>query len=338
MAAVKLIEISNIPGARKAAMPKTLAPMLATLTSGPFTDPQWYFEPKLDGYRIISFVRGGKAMLQSRNLHDYTEHFPAVAVEIAAQPVGEAVFDGELVALDERGRPCFQCLQQHVKQSRGEPGIDYTMHYYVFDLLYLDGFDLTGVKQGARAELLDKVLKPGKAVKAVSRLEGDGAKIFAAALDAGMEGVIGKRRDSLYQPGKRSSDWLKVKGTLSDEFIIVGYSAGQGARAGAFGSMVLAQYDDGGNLQYVSNVGTGFNDVLLQDLKTRMDKLKTEKSPFDYKIPFESQITWLRPKLVAEVKFAERTRDGGLRAPVFLRLREDKPAKEVKPQKVNKPG
>jgi bifunctional non-homologous end joining protein LigD len=186
-------------------------------------------------------------------------------------------------------------------------------------------------------QLLDKVLKPGKAVKAVRRLEGDGAKIFAAALDTGMEGVIGKRRLSTYQPGKRSGDWLKVKGTLADEFVIVGYSAGQGARSGGFGSMVLAQYDDNGQLQYTSNVGTGFTDALIRELKSKMDKLKTDKSPFDLKFPLESQVTWLKPKLVAEVKFAERTRDGGLRAPVFLRLREDKQAKEVKPQKIKVP-
>ncbi len=324
----------KIPGARKAVMQKTLAPMLATLTDGPFTDPDWYFEPKLDGYRIIAFVRDGKAMLQSRNLHDYTEHFPAVAAEMDGQPVDQAIFDGELVALDEKGRPCFQCLQQHVKQERGEAEVWYTLHYYVFDLLYLNGYDLTGATQSERVQLLDRVLKPGKAVKAVRRLEGDGAKIFAAAIDTGMEGVIGKRRLSTYQPGKRSGDWLKVKGTLSDEFVIVGYSAGQGARSGVFGSMVLAQYDDSGKLRYISNVGTGFNDALLKDLKTRMDKLKTDKSPFEIGLPLESQITWIKPKMVAEVKFAERTNVGGLRAPVFLRLREDKPAKEVKPQKV----
>jgi bifunctional non-homologous end joining protein LigD len=315
-------------------MPKNLAPMLATLTGGPFTDPDWYFEPKLDGYRIVAFIQGGKTLFQSRNLHDYTGYFPNIAEEMAAQPVADAIFDGELVALDDKGLPCFQCLQQHVKQQLFDPGERYTLHYYVFDLLYLNGYDLTGVTQSDRVQLLDKVLKPGKSVKAVRRFEGDGTKIFAAAIATGMEGIIGKRRLSTYQPGKRSGDWLKVKGTLSDEFIIAGYSAGQGARSGAFGSMVLAQNDESGTLQYASNVGTGFNDALLKDLKAKMDKLKTDKSPFGYRIPFESQITWLKPKLVAEVKFAERTRDGGLRQPVFLRLRDDKPAKEVKPQKV----
>jgi bifunctional non-homologous end joining protein LigD len=319
----------KIPGARKAEMPTRLSPMLATLTGGPFTDSEWYFEPKLDGYRIIAFVRDGKSMLQSRNLHDYTLHFPVVAAEMDAQPVEQALFDGELVALDEKSRPCFQCLQQHVKQERGEAEVWYTLHYYVFDLLHLNGYDLTGATQSDRVALLDKVLKPGKAVKAVSRLQGDGTEIFNAAIQTGMEGLVAKKRDAIYQPGKRSNEWLKIKGTLSDEFVIVGYSVGQGARAGAFGSMVLAQYDDNGKLQYTSNVGTGFNEALLEGLKIKMDELQADHSPFDYKIPFESKITWLKPEMVAEVKFSERTRDGGLRAPVFLRLRDDKPAKEV---------
>jgi bifunctional non-homologous end joining protein LigD len=310
-------------------MPERLAPMLATLTGKPFTDPDWYFEPKLDGYRIIAFIQDGRAMLQSRNLHDYTDHFPRVAAEMAAQDVHEAVVDGELVALDENNRPCFQCLQQHVKQRLSEDSERYALHYYVFDLLYLDGWDLTGAPQSARAELLDKVLKPGSAVKAVRRLDGDGATIFAAAIDTGMEGVIAKRRDAAYLPGKRSNDWLKIKGTLSDEFIIAGYTAGHGARAGAFGSLVLAQHEDGGKLRHAGNVGTGFNDKSLTEMKHKMEKLKTTKSPFTEKIPLESTITWLKPELVAEVKFAERTREGNLRVPVFLRLRDDKNATEV---------
>lgn len=152
-----------------------------------------------------------------------------------------------------------------------------------------------------------------------------------------MEGVIGKRRDAKYYPGKRSADWLKIKATQADEFIIAGYTAGQGNRAGAFGSLVLGQFDEGGGFNYVSNVGTGFNVTLLGELKTRMKQLVIEKSPFDHKLPLESAITWLKPILVAEVKFAERTHDGGLRAPVFLRLREDKPARDVRSQRSAEP-
>lgn len=314
-------------------MPDKLAPMLATLTGGPFTDPAWYFEPKLDGYRIIALVKNGRARLQSRNFQDYTGAFQSVAWEMGAQPVEEAVFDGELVALDERGKPCFQCLQQHVKQGNDGLESPYAFIYYVFDLLHLDGYDLTGATQAERIKILDEVLKAGKSVKRVSRLEGKGDEIFAAAVAAGMEGVIGKRREAKYYPGKRSADWLKVKATQADEFIIAGYTAGQGARAEAFGSLVLGQYDEGGRLDYVSNVGTGFNEALLGEVMKNIKPLIVDNSPFDRKLPLESTITWLKPILVAEVKFAEHTRDGGLRAPVFLRLRWDKPAREVRKER-----
>ncbi|KTB48760.1 non-homologous end-joining DNA ligase [Dehalogenimonas alkenigignens] len=318
-------------------MPEKVAPMLATLTGGPFTDPEWYFEPKLDGYRIIALVKRGRAKLQSRNFQDYTDNFPGIATEMGTQPVAEAVFDGELVALDERGKPCFQCLQQHVKQGSGGQESPYAFIYYVFDLIHLNGYNLTGAVQTDRVKILDDVLRAGKSVKRVSRLEGDGDEIFAAAVEAGMEGVIGKRRDAKYYPGKRSADWLKIKATQADEFIIAGYTAGQGSRAGAFGSLVLGQYGEGGRFNYVSNVGTGFNEALLQEMIKSMRQLVVEKSPFDHKLPLESAITWLKPVLVAEVKFAERTRDGGLRAPVFLRLREDKPARDVRSQRYAKP-
>ena len=331
MARGKPVDLAVVPGARRADMPARLSPMLATLTGGPFTDPEWYFEPKLDGYRIIAFVGSNHSILQSRNLHDYTGYFPVIAAEMALQPVAEAIFDGELVALDDKGRPCFQCLQQHVKQDLEEANARYTLHYYVFDLLFLDGYDLTGAPQSARAGLLDKILKPGKTVKAVSRFEGDGTKIFTAAINAGMEGVVAKKRDAIYQPGKRSADWLKVKSTLADEFIIAGYTTGQGARSDAFGSLVLAQYE-GDRLAYSGNVGSGFNETLLSELKTKMKRLPVQKSPFNEKIPLESRITWVKPELVAEVKYAERTREGSLRVPVFLRLRDDKPPKEVRMQ------
>ncbi|APV44031.1 ATP-dependent DNA ligase LigD [Dehalogenimonas formicexedens] len=315
-------------------MPERLAPMLATLTEKPFTDPDWYFEPKLDGYRIVVFVRNGESRLQSRHFQDYTGHFPSIAKEMSQQPVKEAIFDGELVALDENGKPCFQCLQQHLIQQRENIVSGYLVLYYAFDLLYLDGFDLTALAQSERAGLLKTALRPGKSVKAISRFEGDGAEIFKAAIEAGFEGIIAKRRDAPYQEGKRSNDWLKIKGTLADEFIIAGYTSGQGARSGAFGSLVLAQYDDNKRLAHAGNVGTGFDERLLEDLKAKMDKLTTGKSPFDARIPFENKTTWLKPELVAEVKYAERTRDGILRHPVFLRLRDDKPATDVKAQKI----
>jgi bifunctional non-homologous end joining protein LigD len=253
---------------------------------------------------------------------------------MSSQPVDQAIFDGELVSLDRKGRPCFQCLQQHLSLQRGEIHENDTLIYYIFDLLYLNGYSLTGVPQSNRVELLDKVLKSGRAVKAISRFDGNGAEIFTAAVDAGMEGIIAKRRDAIYQESKRSTDWLKIKGTLSDEFVIAGYTAGQGARAGTFGSLVLGQYDENDKLTYAGNVGTGFDERLLEDLKNRMGKLVIDKSAFGERVPVESATTWIKPELIAEIKYAERTRDGILRQPVFLRLRGDKSAKEVKPQNI----
>ena len=334
MAKHEFVDLEGATGARRSNMPTRFSPMLATLIKKSFTDPNWYFEPKLDGYRVIAFILDGKVKLQSRHFQDYTDLFPGIVNELSIQKVDEAIFDGELISLDEKGKPCFQCLQQHLSLQKTEARTDYAVIYFVFDILYLNGYDLTSVSQSERASLLGNTFKPGKAVKLISRFEGNGEEIFSKAVEAGFEGVVAKRRDAPYQTGKRSSDWLKIKGSLSDEFVIAGYTAGQGARSGSFGSLILAQYDQNGDLIYSGNVGTGFDESLLNDLKKRMGKLVMNKSPFGAKIPVESTTSWLKPELVAEVKYEERTRDGILRQPVFLRLREDKPAKEVHPQKI----
>jgi bifunctional non-homologous end joining protein LigD len=310
-------------------MPRRVPPMLATLTDKPFNDPDWFYEPKLDGYRIIAFVRDGRVRLQSRNFQDYTAVFPDVVRELAAQPVEQAVFDGEMVALDAAGRPCFQCLQGLFKPRSGGAEVKFSLRYFIFDLLYLNGYELTGMRQEFRSLLLDKTLQSGTSVKAVSRLTGDAAEVFQAALAVGMEGIIAKRRAAVYQPGRRSPDWLKIKASRSDDFVVAGYTRGQGNRAGSFGALVLGQYDTSGKLRHRGNVGTGFDESLLTALVSAMKPLATETSPFKEPIPGQSSINWLKPELVAEVKYAEITADGALRAPVFLRLRDDKPAGQV---------
>ncbi|AKG53409.1 ATP-dependent DNA ligase [Dehalogenimonas sp. WBC-2] len=324
-----MFDLAHLTGARKAPMPGRLPPMLATLTEKPFNDPDWYFEPKLDGYRLIASVNSGQVRLQSRNFHDYTVQFPAVAAEMATQPVDMALFDGEIVALDEQGRPCFQCLQHHIKKNPGNSG-GVMLKYYVFDLLYLNGYDLTEVPQSSRVKCLDKTIKTGSTVKAVRRFEGDGQEIFSASVKSGFEGIIAKNKHATYRPGKRSADWLKIKAVLTDEFVIIGYTPGQGTRDGSFGALVLAQYDLNGHLVYSGNVGTGFDEALLNDLMIQLEELTTKKAPSNLQLPLPSAITWVKPELVAEIKFAERTQGGLLRAPVFLRLREDKEAPEVK--------
>jgi bifunctional non-homologous end joining protein LigD len=328
------MEPKDIPGALSAPMPETMAPMLATAAELPLAASGWLLEPKLDGYRTLAFVRRGRVKLLSRNGLDSSQRYPSLIADLSRQPAGEMVLDGEIVALDEKGRPCFQCLQQYLKKSQEAQ----TSHhpaplvpvYYVFDILYLDGFDLKGVDHSRRRDLLKGVLKTGESVRFVESFEGDGNTVFKAAIATGMEGIVAKRMDSRYLPGRRSADWLKIKATSSDDFVIGGYSRGSGNRAASFGALLLGYHDEKGRLIYSGRVGTGFNDETLAELKNRMDAIKTGDYPFATRPPDSAAVTWLRPKMVAEVKFAEWTQESYLRAPVFLRLRDDKPPQQVR--------
>jgi len=319
--------------AREAPFPKSMAPMLPTLTDGAFDHPDWLFEPKLDGVRAIALVNDGKVKLLSRRGLDSTHQFPLLAEEIARQPERQVVFDGEIVAFDDAGRPSFQVIQGRLNLTRKEDirrmEAAIPVVYYVFDLLYQDGHDLTAVPLEERKALLENVLLPTENVRLVEAFTEDGKTAFEAAVSVGLEGVLAKRRDSLYEAGRRSHSWLKVKNTLSDDFVIGGYTAGQGARARTFGALLLGSYEPDGSLRYVANVGTGFDDRLLADLKRRLDEMRTDERPFAEEPPIKQRMTWVRPELVAEVKFAERTHDARLRAPVFMTLREDKAASQA---------
>jgi bifunctional non-homologous end joining protein LigD len=244
------------------------------------------------------------------------------------------VVDGEVVALDEHDRPSFQ----HLQNRHGDPNV--CLLYYAFDLLYRDGFDLRGVPLDRRKALLEQSVVPSERVRLVETFAEDGEMLYEVARANGMEGIVAKRRDSRYETGKRTDAWLKVKAVQRHEFVVGGYTQGTGARARTFGSLILGYYPDGTNkLTYVGNVGSGFDDKTLEAVRKRLAALRTDESPFSGPIPTvgrwtrrereEGPITFVRPELVAEVKFAERTQDGILRAPVFLGLREDKPAEEV---------
>ncbi len=322
----------DLPNARKAAFPRTLAPMLATLAKAPFSHPDWVFEPKLDGLRAIAFVQDGKARLVSRGGREVARVYPSLAEELTEQP-GQMVIDGEVVAPDDEGRPSFQRLQQRMN-LQGEADIrradvQVPVLYYVFDLLYVDGYDLRAVPFEERRSLLERTLVPSQRVRLIDQFEEDGEAAYEAAVEHGLEGVMAKRRDSAYRSGERSHLWLKVKATLSDEFIVGGYSRGMGARSDTFGALILGQYDEHGKLRYAGHVGTGFDDRTLKELRKRLDGLGTERSPFGGDVSGRAEATWVKPELVAEVKFAQRTSDGRLRVPVFLRLRGDKSPKEV---------
>jgi len=326
------VVLSGVPGARPAAMPRTLSPMLASLADAPFSDPAWLFEPKLDGYRTIAAVQDGNVRLLSRRGLDVTAKYAGIAAALRRQPAAQVVLDGEIVALDKRGKLCFQCLQRYLEtmkgpDSQGEEAA--AVIYFVFDVLYLDGYDLRELPLTRRREILGRVLAPSKLVRPLEQFEGDGVAIYRGAVEAGLEGVVAKRRDSIYESGRRSANWLKVKSARTDDFVVGGFTLGTGNRAAYFGALLLGQYDGSGRLIFAGHVGTGFDDRALADLSKRLDALKTEKCPFAEEPEVNTPATWVRPELVVEVKFSEWTRDGRLRVPVYMRVRDDKPAEQV---------
>ncbi|MBV9596726.1 MAG: non-homologous end-joining DNA ligase [Chloroflexi bacterium] len=321
-------------GARKSDPPRMLSPMLPSLAERPFSNPNWLFEPKLDGYRVIAMVENQTVRLTSRRGLDCSNEYPWLVRALRQQPFGDAIFDGEIVAIDSEGRTSFQLLQNR----DGEPRP--LLLYYAFDLLYRDGYDLRGVGLDDRKELLRNSLIPTDRIRIVEVFPEDGVSLYRAVHDAGIEGIVAKRRDSRYEPGKRSDSWIKVKATHSEEFVVGGYTVGSGARADTFGSLVVGYYRPGADrLTYVGHAGSGFDDRTLKAVYERLQPLRTDTCPFEGEVPkfgmwrrpgkADGPITWVRPDLVAQVKFAEKTTDGILRAPVFLGIREDKAAPDV---------
>ena len=310
---------AGLPAARPAALPTSMAPMLATLAGAPFSDPDWCFEPKLDGVRTIALIRGGEAKLLSRRGLDATKQYPSLAAELAQQPASELALDGEIVALDSRGVPSFELLQQRINLTR-ETDIRHAetevpVLYYVFDLLHADGYDLRAVPLDERKELLARVLAPTDRVLLVEDIDESGEIAYRAAVEVGLEGLVAKRRDSTYEPGQRSRAWLKIKATQSDEFIIGGYSQGEGGRRDTFGALLLGQRE-GGRLVYTGSVGSGFDDRTLAELRRRLDRFAAKRCPFAETPPLKSPAVWVRPELVAEVVRAAHTRGIPARAGV----------------------
>jgi bifunctional non-homologous end joining protein LigD len=325
-------DLGEMPGAQLSPFPAVIRPMLASLAKKPFSNPLWIFEPKLDGYRIMAFVQNGEVKLVSRNGLNVSQRYPNLVQDLKKLKAAGIILDGELVAWDERGRLCFQCLQDYGNRRKPENGSSaakYATIYYVFDILYLNGYDLRNVPLQKRKELLNKVWPNFERVRLIDYFENDGIALFEASLKMGLEGVIAKLRDSVYESGRRSQSWLKIKSTQSDEFVIGGYTLGAGNRADTFGALLLGIYNNEGQLVFAGHVGSGFDDIALAELRRRLKAIETEKCPFMAVPPSNGPVTWVKPELVAEVKFAERTQEGYLRAPVFLHLREDKSPVEV---------
>jgi bifunctional non-homologous end joining protein LigD len=305
-------------------LPRQIKPMLAESGDTPHSDPLWRYEPKIDGYRVIALVDGTRVRLQSRRGLDLTPHFPEIAAELAAQVAGRLVLDGEIVALDTSGRPSFNALQNRA-QLKGAAEIataqrEAPVVLVCFDLLHYAGLNLRSAPYSDRRRYLAQCLLPAAHLQLVHTSE-NAEELYAASLEHGFEGIVAKRLDSPYVPGQRSRAWLKLKTVQSGEFLIGGYTRGNGARA-PMGALLLG-YRDGKSLRYAGHVGSGLDDKVIAALLERTAKLTSDESPFAEKPPLHRPTTWLKPQLVAEVSFSEWTPDGVLRAPVFVRLRDD---------------
>ena len=318
-----------VPAGRPEAMPAKLEPMHAELAPAPFNKPDWIWEPKLDGYRILAFLHNGKVALRSRRGLELAATFPAVAAAIAEQGV-DMILDGELVAFDTGGKPSFNALQNRFQLKTGREIAaaekSTPVVFYAFDLLHFAGLDLRKAPYADRRRYLSQCLLPSPLVQLVHAAD-DGVELYSAAVASGFEGVIGKRKQSKYEAGKRSASWLKVKSTSSEEFIVGGYTKGKGARESL--GAILVGYWEGKDLRYASHVGSGFDGDSLAQVQARLAPLKRKTCPFVEQPELNGPTTWVEPQVAVEVKFQGWTEDRSLRAPVFLRLRDDVDPKAV---------
>lgn len=311
--------------AKKAASRKYdqfIAPMLATLAEQPFDNPEWIFEMKWDGYRAIAEWQKKKLKLYSRNGLSFVQKYPPVA-EAITQLKHDCVLDGEIVVLNNKGRPRFQMLQEYDQDPR------HPLHYYVFDLLFLDGKDIRELPLINRKELLQKLLSTykGDVIRYSDHVSTSGKKFFHHVKKLDFEGMMAKKADSEYYSGVRTREWLKIKHLNNQEAVIVGFTAPRRSRK-YFGALILGEFK-GRTLRYIGHTGTGFDHTTLKELWNLMQPLITTQSPFAEKIKVNAPVTWIKPTIVCEVKFTEQTNEGILRHPVFLGLREDKAAREV---------
>jgi bifunctional non-homologous end joining protein LigD len=318
-------------------MPAVVHTMLATPIAQAFDNPDWLFELKWDGYRAVAFIEDGRLRLVSRNQNELTSQFAELGTLPKFVKAKQAILDGEIVALDEQGRPSFSLMQQRTgfqpgkRRLPGRQGVPIT--YYAFDLLYLDGFDLRRVRLEQRKQLLQERITNSEVMHFSDHYLEKGLELFEAARQRGLEGIVAKKRNSYYEE-KRSREWLKIKITQRQECVIGGYTDPEGSRE-YFGALVLGLYDKQKRLVHVGQVGTGFDHQGLKEMFNRLQPLKTKENPFYGGTGGLKKVQFVRPKIVAEIKFAEWTHEtsvGGvkLRAPVFMGLRADKSAEECR--------
>jgi bifunctional non-homologous end joining protein LigD len=318
--------------APKAKIPTGIKPMLATLVNEPFDDPDWVYEVKWDGYRMLGFINKGEVQLLSRNNKDFNEKYYPLKKLLESWKLN-VVIDGEILVLNDKGVSNFGALQNWRSEADGE------LVLYIFDMLWYEGKNLMDMPLVERQALMrDVIPTDDDRVRLSQTFKANGTEFFEAAGKIGLEGIMAKRADSTYTPDNRSKDWLKIKINKRQEVVIGGFTKNEGT-AKQFSSLLLGVYE-GGKLQYVGKVGTGFSDKLQKEMMAKFDVLRTEKSPFGHEPdvnkpsrfrpnPPKAKATWLKPELVCEVSFAEVTSDGVFRHPSFEGMRDDKKAKEV---------
>jgi bifunctional non-homologous end joining protein LigD len=290
-----------------------VAPMKAAIGTLPVDDEAWAYEIKYDGYRTLAFVKSGAARWQSSNLIEVTHKYPELSDFAGSVNADSAIIDGELVVLDEDGRPNFVLMQQHATQ----------VAFYAFDVLSVNGHDTIGLPYENRRELLNGLVEAGPNWTVPTHRVGDGAALVAATVERGLEGVMAKRLGSLYVPGKRSPNWRKVKNRHDVEVVIGGFTPGTGNRSNTFGALLVGVPDDSG-LRFAGGVGTGFNQTRLTELTNMLRARRTKECPFSPLPPreYSRDAMWVRPDLRALVEIAEFTNDGYVRHSSFLELIE----------------
>jgi bifunctional non-homologous end joining protein LigD len=325
MPAIDIKRIKKLSGVRKAAMPDFIAPQLATLVPAAPNGDDWLHELKFDGYRMVCHLQRGKARFWSRNQKDWTDKFPNLNKALKALPATAAILDGEVVVVDKAGRSSFQKLQQSMKGGAA------TFVFQIFDVIYLDGYSLTRVPLKERKALLEELLARVDSkgpLRYSDHVVGDGDRFFKQACAYGIEGIVSKLADSVYE-STRTRSWLKVKCTKRQEFVIAGYTPSKKNFPG-FGSLILGVYDKG-KLVYSGRVGTGFSIKQRLELQKKLDRIAQPAMPFATKPkdPGLRDAHWAKPQLVGEVEFTEWTEEGSIRHPSFQGLREDKKATDV---------
>lgn len=324
--------LENIKSKKKAKIPADIKPMLATLVDRPSDEKGWLYEVKWDGFRAISYLNDGSVELRSRNNKDFNKKFYPIYQELKDWKVN-AVVDGEIIVVNDKGQPDFNALQEWRSEADGE------LVYYLFDILWLDGYDLTNVALIERKEILKKIIPSQGNIRVSEAFETSATEFFALADKMNLEGIIAKKADSIYKPDVRSREWLKVKTEKHQEAIIVGYTINENTNK-KFSALLMGVYE-GKELVFIGPVGTGFTVKMQEALLKKMKPLETEKCPFaevpDYNKPSrfkpnppKAEVVWLKPKLVAEVSYRAVGSDGGMRHPSFRGLRDDKNPKEVK--------